>query len=106
MSFNLFCLFAITSAVSDKPLRKHRHSSIADLPHTITFHGLHVDLDQLKPPVRETGMDALSKQISTIQEKEHSQLVAEEEAIKKVETEFLNSDLHKEALAIKFRPDE
>ena len=101
-----FCLFAVTAARTEGPIRKHKHSTVIDLPHKITFNGLHLDLDQFKPRASETGMDSLKAEIVKIGEKEHQQLQAEQDVIKKVENEFLESDLHKEAMTLKFRPEE
>lgn len=80
----------------------HRKKHKLNLPHTVTFHGLNVDLDQYKPGPVHVDMS----QISALEDQERKEIQLEEDILKKVETEYLNSDLHKEALRLKYIPED
>ena len=71
-------------------------------PRPIEFHGIQgVDLDSVKPPEHEAAFDRMREEANLIELKEEEHLHKQLEAAKKVEREFLNSDLHKQALTMK-----
>jgi hypothetical protein len=81
--------------------RHHRKNPFANMAHEIVIHTPKLDLEKYKPPKELHIMEDQMKQIRDIEAKETEELKAEENAIKKVETDFLASDLHKEAVEMK-----
>lgn len=87
-------VLGIVSAITSPHKKKHQ----LNLPHTVTFHGLNFDMDQYRPaPAR---LD--TSQISMLEDQEKKEIQTEEDMLKKVENEYLGSDLHKEALSLKY----
>jgi hypothetical protein len=90
-----------SSVESVESLKPKKHSNIDNLNHKITLHGHKLDVDQYKPPVKIPGLEAMIEKIHQVEDEEESEVKNEQEVIRKVEDEFLNSDLHKEALSMK-----
>ncbi len=82
--------------------RHHRKNPFANMPHQVVLHKSRFDLEKYKPPKELHIMDKEMQKIKEIEEKEHEELKAEESAIKKVESDYLASDLHKEAMETRF----
>ena len=82
-----------------------RHPIVGPKPEPIVFHGfLGLDMDAFKPPQREPGFDEFRKQVDQVEQEEHDHILHELDATKKIEQDFLNSDLHKEAVHSKLFP--
>ena len=81
--------------------RHHRKNPFANMPHEIVIHTPKFDIEKYKPPKELHIMEDQMKKIKEIEAKEMEELKAEESAIKKVETDYLASDLHKEAVEMK-----
>lgn len=83
---------------------RHLHHVPIGTPRPIEFHGLaHLDLDEFKPPVQEKAFSGLAKSYETVEQKLRSDIEKQVKQVQLVEKEFLDSDLHKEALAMKLR---
>ncbi len=97
--FVLFVVMVAALLDSGFAVLAHKKKHQLNLPHEVVFHGLNVDLDKFKssePIVMDTSA------IEALEASEHKELDTEEDMLKKVETEYLGSDLHKEALTAKF----
>lgn len=82
-----------------------RHAIVGPKPEPVVFHGfLGLDMDSFKPPQREPGFDEFRKQVDQIEGEEHEHIMHELDATRKIEQDFLNSDLHKEAVQSKLFP--
>jgi signal recognition particle receptor subunit beta len=81
--------------------RHHRKNPFSNMVHEIAIHTPKLDLEQYKPPKELHIMEDQMKEIQSIEAKETDELRAEEDVIKKVETDYLASDLHKEAVEMK-----
>ena len=86
---------------SVSPVKHKRHSNIENLNHKIVVHGHKFDMDPYKPPAKVPGLENVMEKIRQIEDEEEADVRKEQDVIKKVEEEYLNSDLHKEALTLK-----
>jgi len=91
--------------VNGESSKNKKHSAFENLNHKVTVHGRKFYLDQYKPAAEIPEMTNLMEHIKQVEEEEESQVKIEQDAIHKVEDEFLNSDLHKEALTMKLNDD-
>ena len=92
---------------SERTSKQHKkHSAYENLNHQITVHGHKFDVEKYKPPAKIPGLSDVMDQIRKVEDEEETQVRNEQEAIHKVEDEYLNSDLHKEALTMKLYPDD
>ncbi len=83
--------------------KHHRKNPFANMPHEVVIHTPKFDIEKFKPPKELHFMDNEMKKIKEIEAREMDELKAEENAIKKVEADYLASDLHKEALEMKLK---
>ena len=89
---------AIASGANADYIR--RHSIVGPAPEPVVFHGLlGLDMDALKPPqTMGPAFDKFREDVTEAEQKQHEHIMAEYDAVKKVEQEFLQSDLHKAAV--------
>ena len=91
---------ALAGTATAKNVRGHH--VVGARPRAIEFHGIQgVDLDAVKPPDHETAFDTMREQAHLIELGEAQRFAKQLAATKRVEKEFLNSDLHKQALTMK-----
>jgi hypothetical protein len=107
MKFFATVFLMVTAGTADHPgkFRKHAHHQL-NLPHEVVFRGLAVDMDQYRPPAHIPGMESEMAEISRMEAQEKKEIEAEEKILLNVQKEYLNSDLHKEAMTLKFLPDD
>ena len=82
--------------------RHHRKNPFSNMPHEVVIHTPKFDIEKYKPPKELHIMENEMQKVKELEAKEMEELKAEEAAIKKVETDYLASDLHKEALHMQF----
>jgi hypothetical protein len=76
-----------------------RHDIVGPRPEPVMFNGLlGIDMDALKPPQSLPELEKFRAEMNEVEQAQHDHIMKELEAAKKVEQEFLQSDLHKEAL--------
>jgi hypothetical protein len=76
-----------------------RHRLVGPKPQPVEFHGLQgLDVDTYRPPEHEPALDALRAQIDDMEKKENERIHHQLLAVQKAEKDFLESDLHKEAI--------
>ena len=83
-----------------------RRHTLIEKPHPIVYHEMNLDMDKYRPPARETGLDNLQPLIAALTSRELEKLKKDKENLDRVQNEFLQSDLHKEALNMKIIPEE
>lgn len=83
-----------------------RRVTVIQKPVPIVFHSINVDMDKYRPPAREAGLDKLQTVIADLTGAETARLSKDRANLEKVEEEFLESDLHKEALTMKLVPEQ
>ena len=81
--------------------RHHRKNPFSNMPHEVVIHTPKFDIEKYRPPKELHIMENEMQKIKQLEAREMDELKAEEAAIKKVETDYLASDLHKEALHMK-----
>jgi hypothetical protein len=96
-------VFAVLSVAQGQNFR-HLHHIPIGTPRPIEFHGLQrLDLDDFRPPEEGKAFGALARDYDAIEGNLRDEIRRQINQVKSVETEFLESDLHKEALAMKLR---
>jgi len=97
-----FLALAVASAKADYV---PRHAIVGARPSPVEFHGfLGLDLDMFRPPQSQPGIEEFRKEVDRADKEEHEFILHELDATRKVEQEFLNSDLHKEAVRSRLFP--
>jgi hypothetical protein len=95
---------AALAAVAEGQNFRHLHHIPIGTPRPIEFHGLQrLDLDDFRPPEEGKAFGELSRGYDAIEGKLRDEIRRQISQVRSVETEFLESDLHKEALAMKLR---
>ena len=92
-------LAALLALVSGQNVR---HSVVGPRPRPIEFHGIQgVDVESDKPEAAEAGFAQMRAKADAIIFAEEDHIAKQMAAARKVERDFLNSDLHKEAVGNK-----
>jgi hypothetical protein len=100
----ILIIFAASSSEAfAKPFRFKAHQKIGPAPKPIKFDGFtHLDIDQYRPPSHLVEFDQILAAQSAIEAEGKAKLVEEEAGFKNVAKEFMESDLHKDAVSAKY----
>ena len=87
------------------PLVFRGHKIVSPSFKQLEFNGFtHLDMDAMKPATHFPQIDDMQHAIDQVYAEEKIELAKEQSAIRKVTNEFLQSDLHKEAISARYHP--
>ena len=102
--FSSFVFLLSGSSLAQNHIIRHLHHLAIGTPRPIEFNGLpHLDVEEMRPPKHLQAFGELAKKYNAVEENLHQEIEKQINQVNLVESEFLASDLHKEALAMKLR---
>ena len=100
---SVIALLGLADAVNQFHFRR----SVGEKPRPIEMPSFtNMDLEAFRPPVHLAGFDLINSRAHEIEAAEQARLDKDAAGIKKVEEEFLESNLHKGALAMQLHKEE